>query len=239
MIVEVTVDGTLLELVITCDTPEILTVVPTDGLSVTIEMFRDGVDGKSAYELAVENGFEGTEFEWLTSLQGAKGDKGDTGDQGIQGIQGEKGDKGDVGDQGLQGEKGDQGDQGIQGEPAPVDFKIQITQNGTDAPVIVGNSTGLRGATLTPAYVNAGEFDINSNLPIFADVLECYNEGAMIDYKLLLSTADEPFGSIILSWCFFVKSATKLKIFSFDSVAGSPADDLLHSPVLINMYYKQ
>ncbi len=36
-------------------------------------------EGKSAYEIAVENGFLGTEVEWLQSL---KGDKGDTGAQG-------------------------------------------------------------------------------------------------------------------------------------------------------------
>ena len=29
-----------------------------------------GKDGKSAYEIAVENGFVGTEEEWLESLQG-------------------------------------------------------------------------------------------------------------------------------------------------------------------------
>jgi len=32
-----------------------------------------GADGKSAYELAVENGFEGTEQEWLASLKGSDG----------------------------------------------------------------------------------------------------------------------------------------------------------------------
>lgn len=98
-----------------------------------------GAPGDSAYDIAVQNGFTGTEQEWLDSLEGAqgpagadgidgepgtageqgiqgeqglKGDKGDTGDTGPQGIQGIKGDKGD---QGIQGEKGDQGDQGIQG----------------------------------------------------------------------------------------------------------------------------
>ena len=45
-----------------------------------------GADGKSAYEIAVKNGFEGTEQEWLDSLVGP---------QGPQGPQGEKGDKGD------------------------------------------------------------------------------------------------------------------------------------------------
>ena len=33
-------------------------------------------DGKSAYEIAVENGFEGTEVEWLASLVGAAGQNG-------------------------------------------------------------------------------------------------------------------------------------------------------------------
>ena len=30
----------------------------------------EGAPGKSAYEIAVENGFEGTEEEWLESLKG-------------------------------------------------------------------------------------------------------------------------------------------------------------------------
>lgn len=40
--------------------------------SVTVKeaVFRYGVDGKSAYEIAVEHGFEGTEEEWLDSLHG-------------------------------------------------------------------------------------------------------------------------------------------------------------------------
>lgn len=33
-----------------------------------------GPDGKSAYDLAVKNGFEGTEQEWLESLKGERGD---------------------------------------------------------------------------------------------------------------------------------------------------------------------
>lgn len=40
----------------------------------------------TAYALAVKNGFEGTEKEWLASLKGAKGDKGEQGEQGPQGI---------------------------------------------------------------------------------------------------------------------------------------------------------
>lgn len=92
-----------------------------------------GRDGKSAYEIALSEGFEGSEAEWLASLKGEKGDKGDkgekgdiglTGPQGPQGIQGEQGVKGETGSQGIQGpigpkgdkgEKGDTGAQGIQG----------------------------------------------------------------------------------------------------------------------------
>lgn len=45
----------------------------------------DGKDGKSTYEIAVTNGFDGTEQEWLLSLKGDKGEKGDKGDKGDKG----------------------------------------------------------------------------------------------------------------------------------------------------------
>lgn len=38
-----------------------------------------GTTGKSAYEIAVDNGFVGTETEWLESLKGSDGNKGDNG----------------------------------------------------------------------------------------------------------------------------------------------------------------
>lgn len=101
-----------------------------------------GEDGKSAYQIALDNGFVGTEVEWLASLQGEQGPegpqgpkgedgtmsfedltpeqkeslKGDKGDQGPIGPKGDKGNTGETGAQGPQGIKGDKGDQGIQGE---------------------------------------------------------------------------------------------------------------------------
>lgn len=45
------------------------------------------VSGKSAYEVAIEYGYVGSETAWLASLK-VKGDKGDIGQQGIQGIAG-------------------------------------------------------------------------------------------------------------------------------------------------------
>ena len=64
---------------------------------------NNGVAGKSAYQIAVDNGYIGTESAWVASLKGDKGDKGDTGARGIQGLQGEQGPKGDKGDQGNDG----------------------------------------------------------------------------------------------------------------------------------------
>lgn len=52
---------------------------------------KDGVDGQSAYELAVASGFSGTKTEWLASLKGDAGAAGPQGPQGPQGLQGEKG----------------------------------------------------------------------------------------------------------------------------------------------------
>lgn len=43
---------------------------------------RDGSDGLSAYQIAVQNGFVGSNSEWLDSLKGATAAKGDDGDDG-------------------------------------------------------------------------------------------------------------------------------------------------------------
>lgn len=46
---------------------------------------------KNAYQIAVENGFEGTESEWLQSLKGEKGSDGKDGINGKDGIDGRNG----------------------------------------------------------------------------------------------------------------------------------------------------
>lgn len=43
----------------------------------------ESTPGASAYEVAVENGFEGTEEEWLASLHGADGEQGNDGQNGF------------------------------------------------------------------------------------------------------------------------------------------------------------
>lgn len=47
--------------------------------AVTAQNGAAGTPGKSAYELAVENGYQGTEDEWLSSLIGNQGDQGNDG----------------------------------------------------------------------------------------------------------------------------------------------------------------
>ncbi len=95
----------------------------------------DGVDGKSAYQIAVEKGFEGDETAWLASLKGEKGADGVIGADGANGksayqIAVEKGFEGDEtawlaslkgadGAQGIDGAKGDAGPQGPAGEQGP------------------------------------------------------------------------------------------------------------------------
>lgn len=43
---------------------------------------QDGTDGKSAYQIAVDNGFQGTETDWLASLKGQDGEDGQDGQDG-------------------------------------------------------------------------------------------------------------------------------------------------------------
>lgn len=91
-----------------------------------------GEQGLSAYEIALENGFVGTEEEWLSSLVGPQGEQGPAGPQGEKGadgtmtfedlteeqkasLKGDKGEKGDTGEQGPQGEQGPAGNDGAPG----------------------------------------------------------------------------------------------------------------------------
>ena len=115
-----------------------------------IASVHDGADGASAYEIAVENGYTGTEAEWLTSLKGQKGErgekgeKGDTGEQGLQGIQGEKGEKGDTGAAGKDGMNGTDGRDGANGfSPTVI-----VTETSTGATITATDKNGTTTATI-------------------------------------------------------------------------------------------
>lgn len=72
-------------------------------------------DGQSAYELAVQLGYTGSEAAWIASLKGAKGDKGNTGAQGPRGATGATGPQGPQGPTGATGARGATGATGPQG----------------------------------------------------------------------------------------------------------------------------
>ena len=72
-----------------------------------------GKDGRSAYEIAIENGFVGTAAEWLESLKGKDGIDGKDGLPGKDGADGLPGKDGTNGKDGLPGKDGRDGKDGV------------------------------------------------------------------------------------------------------------------------------
>ena len=110
----------------------VITIVDADGeTSATLHNGANGekgTDGKSAYQIAVEQGYQGPESDWLSSLKGDKGNTGAKGNPGQDGADGKsayaiavehgyedseekwllslKGEKGDTGERGEKGIEG-------------------------------------------------------------------------------------------------------------------------------------
>ena len=61
------------------------------GIVCNEEGVIQGIDGKSAYQIACDYGFEGSEQAWLASLQGERGADGAQGERGEKGERGEDG----------------------------------------------------------------------------------------------------------------------------------------------------
>ncbi|MCM1008473.1 MAG: collagen-like protein [Ruminococcus flavefaciens] len=80
-----------------------------------IQACVNGKDGLSAYEIAKENGFVGTVFEWLESLKGADGLPGKDGINGTDGVDGKDGADGRNGVDGRDGRDGKNGSNGQNG----------------------------------------------------------------------------------------------------------------------------
>lgn len=105
----------------------------------------NGTDGKSAYQIAVEKGFVGTEQEWLDSLVGKDGTDGLDGKDGVNGKDGINGidgksayqiavDKGFIGTEeqwlaSLKGKDGVDGKDGTAGL-APKVYHADLSKNG-------------------------------------------------------------------------------------------------------------
>ncbi len=111
-----------------------------------------GGNGKSAFEIAVENGFVGTETEWLESLKGKDGTDGQPGKNGADGTNGQDGKDGIDGksayeiaiangffgteSEWLESLKGSDGKDGTDGQPGKdgVDGKDGVTPDMSDYP---------------------------------------------------------------------------------------------------------
>ena len=74
-----------------------------------IQTGANGKDGRSAYEIAIENGFVGTVAEWLESLKGRDGKDGLSGKNGKDGEDGLPGKDGTNGKDGKDGRDGKDG----------------------------------------------------------------------------------------------------------------------------------
>jgi hypothetical protein len=138
----------------------------TDTITIIYETVDNNVirgnDGASAYSIARRQGFEGTEQEWINSLQGPRGPQGPQGLQGPQGTQGPQGLQGPQGPQGPQGEQGPQGPVG----PDPYTFALsegfQGTQKDFYTSVCQGPAGQIKAVTATPVSSDTPPTVVNS-----------------------------------------------------------------------------
>ena len=149
----------------------VITIVDAEGeTSATLHNGANGekgTDGKSAYQIAVEQGYQGSESDWLSSLKGDKGEKGNTGAKGNPGQDGADGKsayaiavehgyedseekwllslKGEKGDTGERGEKGDAGVAGKDGF-SPI---AAVAKDGSAVTITITDVNGTTTVTLT------------------------------------------------------------------------------------------
>lgn len=146
----------------------VITIVDADG--ETSAMLHNGAngekgtDGKSAYQIAVEQGYQGSESDWLSSLKGDKGNTGAKGNPGQDGADGKsayaiavehgyedseekwllslKGEKGDT------GERGEKGDAGVDGKDgfSPI---ANVVKDGSITTITITDKNGTTTVTLT------------------------------------------------------------------------------------------
>ena len=149
----------------------VITIVDAEGeTSATLHNGANGekgTDGKSVYQIAVEQGYQGSESDWLSSLKGDKGEKGNTGAKGNPGQDGAEGKsayaiavehgyedseekwllslKGEKGDTGERGEKGDAGVAGKDGF-SPI---AAVAKDGSAVTITITDVNGTTTVTLT------------------------------------------------------------------------------------------
>lgn len=151
-----------------------------------------GVQGMSAYEVAVKGGYAGTEEEWLASLKGDKGEKGDAGEAGAAATvtlgtvtTGEPGTsvsitnsgtsdaavlnftipKGTKGDTGIKGDTGPAGATGAAGAAATVTVgSVTTGEPGTEATVTNSGTTNAAVLNFTIPRGATGKVDVTGQV---------------------------------------------------------------------------
>lgn len=153
-------------------------VISADEVSVSEESSGNAVAGedlprgKSAYEIAKENGFNGTETEWLASLKGEPGAPGTPGKDGEDGKTPYVGDNGNwyigADDTGKpsRGAKGEPGSPGARGEPGSPGAKGDKGDTGATPNLTIGTVTTLEAGESATASITGESPDLTLNLGI-------------------------------------------------------------------------
>jgi hypothetical protein len=116
---------------------------------------QNGPDGLSAYEVAKDNGFVGSQAQWLASLQGAQGPAGTNGSNGAQGPQGP------VGPQGVPGAL-----------PTVVSTGLQCLASINGFPCINNTNSGMQ-PVATLNIPGAGYWDITAQVSLISNGGSC------------------------------------------------------------------
>lgn len=140
----------------------VITIVDAEGeTSATLHNGANGekgTDGKSAYQIAVEQGYQGSESDWLSSLKGDKGEKGNTGAKGNPGQDGADGKSAyaiavehgyeDSEEKWLLSLKGEKGDTGADGKDgfSPI---ANVVKDGSVITITITDKNGTTTVTLT------------------------------------------------------------------------------------------
>ena len=106
-------------------------------IKVTVSEHVFAAAQQNLYELARQDGFQGSLSDFIASLKGERGQDGQRGEQGLQGLPGQDGERGERGEQGQRGEPGAKGEPGERG------------QDGAAATVSIGTVTSGDTASVT------------------------------------------------------------------------------------------
>lgn len=136
-----------------------------------------GTPGASAYEVAVANGFVGTQTQWLASLHGVDGTNGTAGTDGVDGLSAYEvaQQSGFVGTQAewlasLKGSNGTDGVDGSQGNPGSSAYEVAVANGfvGTESAWLL-SLKGVKGDKGDPGDLNRATVVLTDQATISTD----------------------------------------------------------------------